>query len=125
MFWKKKAEKEEELKHIKVPSDSRQAYRINPSEDDPILLYSGKDTYEVVDISSGGLSILSDKLKVDNELDVNFSLPVTEEKIDARIKVLRHGKKKVCHCQFVGLPQEMEDKIHKYVLERQKEELRF
>ncbi len=125
MFWKKKAEEEDELKHIKVPPDSRQAYRINPSEDDPILLYAGKDTYEVVDISSGGLSLLSDKLKVENEFDVSFTLPVTEDKINTRVKVLRLGKKKVCHCQFVGLPQEMEDKIHKYVLERQKEELRF
>lgn len=125
MFWKKKAEEKEELKHIKVPADSRQAYRIHPSEEDPILLYAGQETYEVVDISSGGLSVLSDKLRVENEFDVVFSLPVTDDKIETRIKVLRLGKKRVCHCQFVGLPQEMENKIHKYVLERQKEELRF
>ncbi len=125
MFWKKKAEEEEGLKHIKVPPDSRQAYRITPSELDPIILYSGKDSYEVADISSGGLSLLSDKLKVEDEIDVIFSLPVSEDKIEVRLKVLRVGKKNIRHCQFLGLQQDMEDKIHKYVLERQKEELRF
>ncbi|QPJ62968.1 MAG: PilZ domain-containing protein [Candidatus Nitronauta litoralis] len=125
MFWKKKAEEGEGLKHIKVPPDSRQAYRISPSELDPIVVNSGKDSYDVADISSGGLSLISDKLKVEDELDITFTLPVSEDKIEARIKVLRVGRKNIRHCQFLGLQQKMEDKIHKYVLERQKEELRF
>ncbi len=125
MFWKKKAEEDIELKHIKAPADSRQAYRINPTTDDPIIVHSVKESYEVMDISSGGLSVYSKTLKVENELDVEFSLPISLEKIVTRLKVLKLGKKNVCHCQFISLSQDMEDKIHKYVLERQKEDLRF
>ncbi|MCA9482721.1 MAG: PilZ domain-containing protein [Nitrospina sp.] len=129
MFWKKKSKGEPESQRIIPPADSRQAYRVAPSEEAPITLFTGGNSYEVLDISSGGLSLTSDDLNVGDDLDVEFNLPMgielTAERISIRLKVLRRGRNNIYHCRFLDISPEKEDKIHKYVLERQKEELRF
>ena len=132
MFWKKKNKGEPPppgTSRIIAPQDSRQSFRITPSEDAPVTLFAGGESYDVLDISSGGLSLSSTSLKAGQELDAEFDLPMGieagSEKIVIRIKVLRRGENNICHCRFLNITQEKEDKIHKYVLERQKEELRF
>ena len=129
MFWKKRSKGEPESQRSTPPADSRQAYRVAPSEEAPITLFTGGNSYEVLDISSGGLSLTSDDLNVGDDLDVEFNLPMgielTAERISIRLKVLRRGRNNIYHCRFLDISPEKEDKIHKYVLERQKEELRF
>lgn len=131
MFWKKKNKVEAPTDSPKIiaPQDSRQSFRIAPAEDAPVTLFAGGASYEVLDISSGGISLSSTSLKVGQELDSEFDLPMGieagSEKIFIRVKVLRRGQNNICHCRFLNMTPEKEDKIHKYVLERQKEELRF
>ena len=54
-----------------------------------------------------------------------MGIELTAERISIRLKVLRRGRNNIYHCRFLDISPEKEDKIHKYVLERQKEELRF
>ena len=125
MCWKKKAKPDPNLKRVKIPEDSRFAYRIHPSELDPIFLESGNLSLVVSDISSGGVSFVSKGQRTNQKLKVRFTLPNHMEEIFAEIEVLRVSDANICHSRFVGLPPDKEDKIHRYVLERQKEDLQF
>jgi len=123
LFWKKKDKPQ--TPKVKAPADNRQAYRINPTRDEPIILDIGNQTVDVVDISSGGLSFENKGFEKGQQFNVRFTLPLTLEEIEAKIEILRIGNENMAHCRFVDLPQDLEDTIHKYVLDRQKEELQF
>ena len=122
MFWKKKSE--EPRKMFKVPEQSRGAFRIAPDPNEPIVLKVGGGTeVNVLDISSGGLSFKNVNFKVDTLYDANFSLP-NGVAIKTKIKILRITDNQVCPAVFIDLNPEWEDEIHRYVLIRQKEDLK-
>jgi hypothetical protein len=115
----------EEFEFIKPETDCRRAYRINPSTDEPIHVEIQGKLLEVVDISSGGLSIRNEGLPFKQPFDITFRLPILEEDVVTKMSLIRPGEENIAHGQFVGLSEEMEDLIHKYVLDRQKEDLQF
>ena len=120
MFWKKKNKQE---KKIKAPEEARQAYRIAPDPDNPLFLNLEELSLEIVEISSGGLAFKNQGLKADSTHMVDFILP-TGGSIRSQIKILRIDDKDICRCHFVDLDLESEDSLHRYVLVRQKEDLR-
>lgn len=125
MFWKKKSEKPEEgRKLFKVPEQSRGAFRVAPDPLEPITLKIAGVEAHVVDISSGGLSFKNANFKVDAPYDISFSLPHSSAVIKVKIKILRITDSQLCPAVFIDLPPELEDEIHRYVLNRQKEELK-
>ncbi len=120
MFWKKK---NKEDKKIKAPEEARQAYRVTPDPEDPISLNIEGKSLEVLEISSGGLAFKNQGFKADASFKVDFVLP-TGSAINARIKILRIDEEDICRCNFINLDEASEDALHRYVLVRQKDDLR-
>ena len=120
MFWKKKNKPE---KKLKAPEEARQAYRIAPDPENPLFLNLEGNSLEIVEISSGGLAFKNQGLKADAAYTVDFVLP-TGGRIQTRIKILRIDEKDICRCNFIDLDVQSEDSLHRYVLVRQKDDLR-
>ena len=120
MFWKKKNKKEEKLK---APDEARQAYRVAPDSENPLFLNMEGNSLEIVEISSGGLAFKNQGLKAGSTYMIDFVLP-TGGGIRTRIKILRIDEEDICRCNFIDLNVESEDSLHRYVLVRQKDDLR-
>jgi hypothetical protein len=120
LFWKKKNKKEEKLK---APEEARQAYRVAPDSENPLFLNLEGTALEIVEISSGGLAFKNQGLKAGSTYLVDFVLP-TGGAIKTKIKILRIDEEDICRCNFINLDIESEDTLHRYVLVRQKDDLR-
>ncbi len=120
MFWKKKNKQE---KKLKAPEEARQAYRVAPDSENPLFLNLEGNSLEIMEISSGGLAFKNQGLKAGAAYMVDFVLP-TGGIIKTRIKILRIDEEDICRCNFINLNAESEDSIHRYVLVRQKDDLR-
>ena len=72
MFWKKKNKPE---KKFNVPEEARQAYRVVPDPENPILLNLEGISLEVVEISSGGLAFRNKGFQEGSSYKVDFILP--------------------------------------------------
>ena len=120
MFWKKKNKQE---KKLKAPEEARQAYRVEPDSENPLFLNLEGISLEIVEISSGGLAFKNQGLKAGSAHMIDFVLP-TGGIIKTRIKILRVDEEDICRCNFINLNVESEDALHRYVLVRQKDDLR-
>jgi PilZ domain-containing protein len=120
LFWKKKNKPE---KKLKAPEEARQAYRIAPDPENPLFLNLEGNSLEIVEISSGGLAFKNLGFKADSSYTVDFVLP-TGGRIQTRIKILRIDEENICRCNFIDLDVQSEDSLHRYVLVRQKDDLR-
>ncbi len=120
MFWKKKIKQDEKLK---APKEARQAYRVSPDTENPLLLSLEGQSLEILEISSGGLAFKNKGFKAENTYKVDFVLP-TGGAIKTHIKILRIDEEEICRCNFVNLDTRSEDALHRYVLVRQKDDLR-
>jgi len=129
LFWKKKNTSEDgesKTKLFKVPdSDQRSAFRVSPNPLDPIIVQVGDKKIKILEISSGGISLKNDGLKPKTVYKASFHLPIIDVAILVNIKILRVNKEGICQCAFVNMDAKTEDDIHRYVLARQKEELRL
>jgi hypothetical protein len=120
LFWKKKNKQE---KKLKAPEEARQAYRIAPDPENPLFLNLEGNSLEIVEVSSGGLAFKNQGLKAGSKHMIDFVLP-TGGIIKTQIKILRIDEEDICRCNFINLDVESEDSLHRYVLVRQKEDLR-
>ena len=120
MFWKKKNKPE---KKLKAPDEARQAYRIAPDPENPLFLNVEGNSLEIVEISSGGLAFKNQGLEAGSTYTADFVLP-TGGRIETRIKILRIDEEDICRCHFIDLDVQSEDSLHRYVLVRQKDDLR-
>jgi len=120
LFWKKKNKKEEKLK---PPEEARQAYRVAPDSENPLFINLEGASLEVVEVSSGGLAFKNQGLKAGSAYMIDFVLP-TGGLIKTRIKILRIDEEDICRCNFINLDVDSEDSLHRYVLVRQKDDLR-
>ena len=120
MFWKKKSKQENKLK---APEEARQAYRVAPDPENPLFLNLEGNSLEIVELSSSGLAFKNQGLKAGSAHMVDFVLP-TGGIIKTRVKILRINEEDICRCNFVNLDVKSEDSLHRYVLVRQKDDLR-
>ena len=120
MFWKKKNKQE---KKLKAPEEARQAYRVAPDSENPLFLNLEGNSLEIVEISSSGLAFKNQGLKAGSTHMIDFVLP-TGGIIKTRVKILRIDEEDICRCNFVNLDVKSEDSLHRYVLVRQKDDLR-
>jgi len=123
LFWKKKNKSTEDTK-IKAPSDHRGAFRVSPDPDHPLTLHFKGKQINALDISSKGLSFINDGLQARKRYSVHFDLPGESEIISTKLDILRVDEERICHCALKVLTPDQEDAIHRYVLNRQKEDLR-
>ncbi|MDH5762509.1 MAG: PilZ domain-containing protein [Nitrospinota bacterium] len=120
MFWKKKNKQE---KKFKAPEEARQAYRVAPDPESPIFVNLEGQSLEVLEISSGGLAFKNKGFRANATYGIDFVLP-TGGGIKTRIRILRIDEEDICRCNFINLSTESEDALHRYVLVRQKDDLR-
>ncbi len=122
MFWKKKT-KETGKKLFKNPTETRGAFRVYPSKENPIILNVGSTSLNAVDISAGGVSFDNKSFKLGATYPMEMVLPQGKGSFNVKTEILKIDDRDVCRCKIVGLSPDQEDKIHSYILARQKEEI--
>ena len=122
MFWKKK--KKEEKKLFEVPEGNRGAFRVYPSDDEPILVkIKGGKTSKAVDICAGGISFPNDNYENGATYDCKIKLTREIDPFAAKVIIHKIDDKNICRCSIVEMTDEQDDMVHHYVLERQKNEI--
>ena len=110
-----------------IDEDRRAFFRIKPSKKETVNIFIGSDKYHIKDIcaSGTGFSIRSEgeKLKRGKEYPFKLRLPLINEVISGVVRIVDIIDR-IYHSTFVGLSSEDTEKIHLFVLERQKEDLR-
>jgi hypothetical protein len=122
LFWKKKT-KEPEKKLFKNPTETRGAFRVYPSKENPIIIEVGSTHLNAVDISAGGISFANKGFKLGATYPMEVSLPKGKGAFKVKTEILKIDDTDVCRCKIVGLSADQEDAIHSYILARQKEEI--
>ena len=118
MFWKSERNNSDMFSY--ETDDRRASFRVYPSEDEPIVFRFGEKEIRVIDIGAGGLSFKNNDFTGKNTHPVNFGLPGQNSKISTTLEVIKIDQKNICHCRFKGIQEDAVEKIHQYVLTRQK-----
>jgi hypothetical protein len=119
LFWKKK-NKKNPLGFSAPKFGPRESFRVRPSLDEPLFIRINDKSESIFDISSGGLSFGNTGLSLHKTYTVTFDLPDDGLAIIAEVLIVRIKNDEICYAQFIGLSQKTEDRIHEYVLQRQK-----
>ena len=98
----------------------RAAYRVAPDPDDPVILQLDGVLTRVLDISANGFSCIAAHVKEHMRYAVKLDLPTEPGLIRAYSDVNVIMDDGMVRCQFVGLREEDQEQLHRYVLERQK-----
>lgn len=123
MFWKKSTSINTSYKKsFSIPNEGRGSFRVTPQLDNPLKATLSESPISILNISSGGFSFKKIKLNAEKFYLAEIELPPENTKISALVKLLDSSRENYYRCQFVDLPEETEDHIHRYVLYRQKEE---
>lgn len=133
MFWKKKKtdpemftlETENKRKSFRVcpAEDKPMAFEVGLTEDEPTIHNLSEKRVWVIDISASGLSFKNRGFREKKSYPITFDLPGHNTTISTTLEIICI-KGGICHSRFNGLEEETCDKIHKYVLERQKKIIR-
>ncbi|GJL80102.1 MAG: hypothetical protein NPINA01_30910 [Nitrospinaceae bacterium] len=124
MFWKKSTDKDKgSSKLFKNPEEIRGSFRVHPSAEAPIEMILDNKPVSVLNISSGGLCCVNDGFEVGGIYLFHFILPGIDKKVTGKIEIREITEKNHCRCKFQNLLPEYQDLIHRYTLNRQKEDL--
>ena len=116
MFSKKSPD--ESLK-VEYETD-RMAYRVVPDKNDPVILHANGKLLRVLDISAGGASCVADGIAVGEKYEARINLPDGFIDIRCELEVLSKDDERLYHCQFNNMEGSDADRLHRYVLDRQK-----
>jgi c-di-GMP-binding flagellar brake protein YcgR len=122
LFWKKKSKKNR-LGFSSPKFGPRESFRVRPSMEKPLFITINKKSDSIFDISSGGISFGHKGLSLHKTYTATFDLPDDGLEIIAEILIVRIKNDEICYAQFIGLSQKTEDRIHEYILQRQKENM--
>ncbi|MEM9603671.1 MAG: PilZ domain-containing protein [Pseudomonadota bacterium] len=115
--------KREKAGHIELKIDdqsTRAAYRVVPDRDEPVILQVEGELARVLDISAGGFSCLCAGLQLNMRYRVVLDLPDESEPIEAFADVIKIDEDTICRCRLIDLQPDVADRLHRYVLRRQK-----
>ena len=119
--------KEDDLLIEYFDNEKRGSFRVRPSSKEPVDLSIGNDKYRVKDLGAGGVAIYcgskEKRMEVGGKYAFKMGLPIINEIISGMIRVVDISDD-AYHCGFFDLDEGFAEKIHHFVLERQKEELR-
>jgi c-di-GMP-binding flagellar brake protein YcgR len=118
-----KKNKDDDSKSFKAPEETRQSFRVEPSKSKPLKVEGDLAEATVLNISSGGMLFKSDKFLPGKIYRVRFVLPNDDKPITAKMEILAVEGSDKTRCRFYNLTAEQENQIHRYVLNRQKEDL--
>jgi hypothetical protein len=123
LFWKKSTKKDAgSEKLFSTPTEGRGSFRVAPQRETPLKATLSGVPILILNISSGGFSFEKITLKQEKFYLAEILLPQENSKISALVKLLDNDGENYYRCQFVDLPHEIENLIHRYVMNRQKEE---
>ncbi|WP_022668892.1 PilZ domain-containing protein [Desulfospira joergensenii] len=108
--------------------DKREAFRyIFSRENRPSLSFLGKSV-KLINISAGGLAFENNGFSIDDQdrIHLNLDIPDAKKKfvLTAMARISHIDRESICRCIFEDLDREQEEEIHRYVLEKQKKDLR-
>jgi len=118
LFWKNS-----QSDSLKGRSKSdRVHYRVVPDKNDPVILQIDGNLMRVVDISAGGVSCTSKLLAVGQKYQARINLPDERADVYCGLEVLSKDENEddMFHCSFIDVDSINIDRLHRYVLERQK-----
>jgi hypothetical protein len=119
LFWKRKTD---DVSLFTYDSRTRRAsYRLRPSPDEAVKFTFGGFEHTAVDIGGGGLSFNNKGFAEGNDGPITLKIPGHNHPIPAALKIRCICKNGICHAAFVEIADDDVDKIHLYLLERQKE----
>ena len=98
----------------------RMAYRVIPDKNDPVILHANNALLRVIDISAGGVSCVANNLEIGRRYPARINLPDGFIDIRCDLEVLSEDDGSVFHCAFQDMESSDADRMHRYVLERQK-----
>jgi c-di-GMP-binding flagellar brake protein YcgR len=123
LFWKKSNKGDESSKILlSTPDEWRNSFRVTPSLNTPLKATLNKVPISILNISSGGFRFKKIPLEAEKFYLAEIELPLEKHKISALVELLGDNEEKYYRCRFLDLAQEVEDRLHRYVLNRQKEE---
>ncbi len=122
MYWKKKVS-DRRLFTFEI-DNRREAFRLNPLEDEPVAFRFGEKEHIVVDIGAGGLSFKNSNFSEGDSGLITFRLPGQGTTISTTLEIQRICEKGICHCKFTEIEEDAVERIHQYLLAVQKEILR-
>ncbi len=112
---------------VSIDQERRSSFRVEPSPKRLIYVSIGSDKYRVRDIGAGGAGIYrrdDDKeLEPGEKYPFKMTLPLTDEVVSGTFRMVDISDS-IYHCRFIDLSKEDMEKIHLFVFEREKEELR-
>jgi len=124
LFWKRKKDKKAHLSFtLDYDEDQRSYYRVAPRGDEPLFLQTKGKRYSVLDVSAGGIAFDGAGFSPGDTLAGVLSMPKDETPIPLVLTVVQILKDRMIAAQFKKIKDEDRERVHHYVLQRQKEEL--
>jgi hypothetical protein len=125
LFWKKTENNGSPKKLFSPPDEVRSSFRVVPPLDAPLKATLNEIPISIINISSGGFRFKNIELEAESFYLAEIIIPFENQKISALVELLENNEENFNRCKFVDLHQDIEDLIHRYVLNRQKEEQEF
>jgi hypothetical protein len=123
LFWKKSNKKAKSSKILfSNPDEGRGSFRVTPPLSAPLKATLSEIPISIINISSGGFRFKKIDLKMEKFYLAEIALPFEKQKISALVEMLEDSEENYCRCRFLDLPKNLEDLIHRYVLNLQKKE---
>jgi len=121
LFWKKK-------KTIDVAldaryNDNREAYRIAPESDRPVIVSIAGENFTALNISGTGIAFRATSLEVGKRTSAMIRLPSNARVFPVVLEVVA-TQDDLCRCRFREIHQSAENLLHSYILELQKSKIR-
>ncbi len=124
MFWKRKKSKDSgDPFSISWDPGMRSYHRVRPDPRAPVFLKLGKEKLPVIDISAGGVALPPGRLVRGQRLSGVLIMPGDDPPIPAVFQVVNLVPGKLVATEIVKIKEEDRERLHKYVLERQKQEI--
>ena len=127
MFWRKK-KPDEFVVELEEPqrasSERRESFRIGSDPDNPVIVTIGELEYTAANLSAGGLAIRARGLQAGKKYSIRLQLPGGSPVILTEIGVISVSSQNLCRCKFLQLSGVSRDTLHRYILSREKEQIR-
>ncbi len=124
MFWKNKPkiDLEEDPRH----ADNRDAFRISPDKNRPLIITIDGSPYAALNISGTGVCFRSDSFSAGSRIGAMVCLPsVTSEDQVFPVKLdVVSSENGLCRCRFVEIHIDAQNLLHSYILGLQKKNIR-
>jgi c-di-GMP-binding flagellar brake protein YcgR len=124
LFWKRKKDKKEDLPFsLEYDEDQRSYYRVAPKRNEPLFLQTRDKRYAVLDVSAGGVAFEGAGFSPGGTVSAVLAMPGDQAPIPMVLTVVKVTPGKMIAGQFREIKDEDRERVHQYVLKRQKEEL--